>query len=101
MAPGKASQEQKLEFWIPFFACAYLLTLGLNLVLLFFVVLKEDPLFWRNEGGYPVFLRDLVLQAFYPLFLFQFIALSVLSICQLRVVPTEKVFRITLFVAIG
>jgi hypothetical protein len=31
-------------------------------------VVREDPLFWRNAGGWPVWLRDLVNTAFYPLF---------------------------------
>ena len=29
-------------------------------------VLRESPLFWRNAGGYPVALRELVLDLYYP-----------------------------------
>ena len=29
-------------------------------------VLRESPLFWRNEGGYPLGLRNLVLDSYYP-----------------------------------
>jgi hypothetical protein len=32
-----------------------------------FTVLKEDPLFWRNAGGYSVGLRETVLVLYYPL----------------------------------
>jgi hypothetical protein len=32
-----------------------------------FTVLKEDPLFWRNAGGYSVGLRETVLTIYYPL----------------------------------
>lgn len=43
----------------------------LNLVLLVVLAvgawLKEDPLFWRNTGGSPIGLRELVGSAFYPL----------------------------------
>ncbi len=28
--------------------------------------LKETPIFWRNVGGYPLWLRELVLEGFYP-----------------------------------
>ena len=30
-------------------------------------VLRESALFWRNAGGYPVVLRELVLDTYYPL----------------------------------
>ena len=29
-------------------------------------VLRESSLFWRNAGGYPVVLRELVLETYYP-----------------------------------
>lgn len=29
--------------------------------------LRETPLFWRNKGGYPLWLRDAVQIGFYPL----------------------------------
>lgn len=28
--------------------------------------LKETPIFWRNVGDYPLWLRELVLEGFYP-----------------------------------
>lgn len=31
--------------------------------------LRETPLFWRNEGGWPVWLRDVVRWTFWPLLL--------------------------------
>ncbi|GAA5481383.1 hypothetical protein Hsar01_00592 [Haloferula sargassicola] len=46
-------------------ACVPCLVLGL-LVLTAGIVLKEQPLFWRNIGGYPVWLRDLVRIFFWP-----------------------------------
>ncbi len=30
-------------------------------------ILKETPLFWRSEGGYPPSLRALILDFYYPL----------------------------------
>ena len=36
-------------------------------VLLVFVWLKEDRMFWLNAGGWPIWLRELVLITFYPL----------------------------------
>lgn len=30
---------------------------------------KETPVFWRNEGGYPVWVRSVVLLGFYPVLL--------------------------------
>jgi len=36
-------------------------------LLLPFVWLRETPYFWTNAGGYPLWLRDLVQVAYYPL----------------------------------
>jgi len=38
--------------------------------------LKETPLFWHNAGGYPVELRALVLDAFYPAYFIYFFWLA-------------------------
>ena len=38
-------------------------------LLLPFVWLREDSRFWTNAGGHPLWLRDLVLVAYYPLLL--------------------------------
>lgn len=46
-----------------------LLVIGFSLVLLCFSVLRENKLFWTNAGGYPIWLRDLVLWGYWPLFL--------------------------------
>jgi len=40
----------------------------LLVTLIAMALLKEDPLFWRNAGGWPVPLRDFVKLAFYPFF---------------------------------
>jgi hypothetical protein len=36
-----------------------------GLLVLVGAVLRETPLFWRNDGGYPVELRELVYDGFY------------------------------------
>lgn len=48
-------------------------------VLMYFACLRETPIFWRNEGGYPIWLRDTVLETFYPLFFLNAIVLLILS----------------------
>lgn len=47
-------------------------------------VLKEMPLFWRNEGGYPVAFRHWVLYSFYPSFFLIFAWLCLLTFGTLR-----------------
>lgn len=42
-------------------------------------ILKEMPLFWRNEGGYPVLFRHWVLYSFYPAFFMLFAWLCLLT----------------------
>ncbi|MBB5032967.1 hypothetical protein [Prosthecobacter vanneervenii] len=48
-------------------------------VLLLFVWLREEPRFWTYAGGYPVWLQQTVLLAFYPLLLAQCALLAFLS----------------------
>lgn len=48
-------------------------------VALTFADLRENPLFWRNVGGYPIWLREVVLTTFYPLFAFNLILLLSLT----------------------
>ena len=57
------------------YAAAFLMA-GL---LLPFVWLRETQDFWTNAGGYPLWLRDLVLVAYYPLFFVYLAWLSLLS----------------------
>lgn len=44
-----------------------------------FAWLKETPLFWRNAGGYPLWMRELVLEAFYPVLALHLLLLVLLS----------------------
>jgi hypothetical protein len=68
-------------------ALANLLLLG---VLCWFVHLKEQPLFWRNEGGWPVWLRELVLICFYPLTGVELVLLLVLTWTGCRCVGASR-----------
>ncbi len=60
-------------FWGALAAGAALTALGL--AVLIGAVFRETSLFWRNVGGYPVALRDLVLTNFYPAFAIYFLGL--------------------------
>lgn len=57
------------------------LTLALALcgVLIWFAELREMQHFWRNDGGYPLELRNLVERGFYPLALTALIGLFLLG----------------------
>jgi hypothetical protein len=46
-----------------------LITIGITLLLVWFAILRENQAFWTNAGGYPIWLRDLVLYAYLPLLL--------------------------------
>ena len=64
------NESQPIPIFKPLFYAAAFLMAGL---LLPFVWLRETPDFWTNAGGYPLWLRDLVLVAYYPL-LFAYLA---------------------------
>jgi hypothetical protein len=49
-----------------------------------FAVLREQPLFWRNAGGWPAWLRDFVAVSFYPLLGLEFLLLLLFSSVLLR-----------------
>ena len=51
----------------------------LLIVLLAFSYLREDPLFWTNEGGWPSTARNLVRILYYPLLALEFLLLVALS----------------------
>jgi hypothetical protein len=58
----------------------------LGLVTFVFAVLRETHEFWLHSGGYPLFLRDLVLVSFFPLVTFNFCALiSLTTLCAAKV----------------
>ncbi len=69
------------------------LALLLNAGLLVLVMWKEDPVFWRNEGGYPVWLRDFVFDLFYPLLACQFFVMAAATLCQCFVLRLEGALK--------
>lgn len=57
---GDGTNESNRGAWLPW------VLLPLIVLWLAATILRETPMFWRNEGGYPVGLRALVLDAYYP-----------------------------------
>jgi hypothetical protein len=56
-----------------------LASIVLGFLLVVFAVLRENSAFWTNAGGYPAWLKDLVLWAYLPLLLGTLGLLSTLS----------------------
>jgi hypothetical protein len=50
------------------------------MLLVVLALLKEQPLFWRNTGGWPIWLRELVEAAFYLLLTLEAVCLVGFSI---------------------
>lgn len=65
------------------------LVAGLPL-LVTFSVLREMELFWRNDGGYPIWLRDLVLVAFYPILMIDLAVVLVYGCLLMGCQPRSK-----------
>lgn len=59
-------------------------------VLVGFSVLRETPVFWRNEGGYPIWLRDFVLTTYYPILLLNFIVVTLYGVLLVSAPPRMK-----------
>jgi hypothetical protein len=61
-----------------------------ELFLLMSAVLRETPEFWRNEGGYPIPLRELVFYLHYPLLLLVFAATTAATVMSLRFLAENR-----------
>ena len=81
-------------------AALYTLALLINLLLLQLVIWKEDSMFWRNAGGYPVGLRNMVEIIFYPLLTLQFYLLIIASVLQARATSDQGPARGTFLTAL-
>lgn len=72
--------------------------LGLPL-LLWFCWLRETPIFWRNEGGYPVWLRAVVLDTYYPILFLNVFLMFLYVFLLLRAPPrSQRSLRLNLAV---
>lgn len=63
---------------------------AISLVVFAGTLLRETPEFWRNAGGYPVSLRNLVYLAYYPLLLLIFSGSIMGSLLALRFLARHK-----------
>jgi hypothetical protein len=57
-----------------------LFAMAIGALLVWFALLREDQMFWTNAGGYPVWLRDLVLITYLPLLAAMALLLLILSV---------------------
>lgn len=62
----------------------------LLIVLLAFSYLREDPLFWTNEGGWPSTARSLVRILYYPLLALEFLLLVALSATSVYLISMRR-----------
>jgi len=90
------SQDSRAEIltgaWL---LLATVLGLGLGVVLVWFAVLRENQVFWTNAGGYPIWLRDLVLWCYLPLFGGVGLGLAALSMaCFSRICRSLRFFAV-------
>ena len=53
-------------------------------------VLRETPSFWRNAGGFPIALRDLIFASFYPAFVIYFLSLIFGSIAAWQLLQARR-----------
>ena len=59
-------------------------------VLFWFCWLREMPIFWLNEGGYPVWLREVVLDTYYPIFFINVVLVAIYAMLLLRAPPRTR-----------
>lgn len=76
------------------------LVCGYGCFILWCAQLRETPTFWMNIGGYPIWFREFLLIAYFPLFGVFFFLLSLLSLSSLRTLNTLWVSGIKAFALI-
>ena len=65
----------------------------LGVLLVWFAILRENQTFWTNAGGYPLWLRDLVLWTYLPLLVATILVLFGLSMaCSSKVCGSLRFF---------
>lgn len=70
MSPDPHSEENSRTILIGTgMLVSTLVAIGIGLLLVWFALLRENQLFWTHAGGYPIWLRDLVLCTYLPLLL--------------------------------
>lgn len=60
------------------------------IALIAFSYLREEPLFWTNEGGWSSGLRELVRTAYYPLLALEFLLLAAFSGASIRFLSSRR-----------
>ena len=80
MAARSDNQDKHSQILIGFgLLLTTALVFGLGVLLVWFATLRENQAFWTYAGGYPVWLRDLVLLTYMPLLLSAALLLAGLS----------------------
>ena len=70
---------------------------GLAGLLLLAALWRETPTFWRNAGGYPLWLRDIVYILYYPALTVYFVGLASLSWMSIRLLASGYKSGVILF----
>lgn len=52
--------------------------------------LREQPAFWTNAGGWPIWFREFVGASFFPLFLLEFLLLAAFSSVCVQLLPKQS-----------
>jgi hypothetical protein len=60
------------------------------IVLMAFSYLREEPIFWTNAGGWPIWLREIVQTSYYPLMLLEFLLLTAFSGVSIQLLSTRS-----------
>ena len=52
--------------------------------------LREQPAFWTDAGGWPIWLREFIEASFYPLFLLELLLLAIVSSVCAQLLPKQS-----------
>lgn len=62
----------------------------LLIVLITFSYLREEPIFWTNAGDWPIWLREMVQDSYYPLILLELVLLTAFSWISIQLLSTRS-----------
>lgn len=88
MAPQRTPIHIPLRWRLLAWLLVASIVCGYGCFVLWCAHLRETPTFWMNIGGYPIWFREFLLIAYFPLFGVFFFFLALLSLSTLRTLST-------------
>lgn len=94
MTSDKSAESPEGPHILTGFVISSMFLLGCGCLLVWFACLRETRSFWLDSGGYPILLRDLVLNFYYPLLVVSITGMIALTTTAVVITRIPRGFRL-------